>query len=423
MWRLLLWKRPMPAALLLVVFAFWSMLAPAFAQIRSTPYETSAKQAILFDHDANTVLFERKADEKIQPGSLAKLMTVELVFRELQEGRLKFDQDMVVSADAWRRGGAVSGSPNMLLTPNKIVKVGELVYGLIIGSANDAAITLAENIAGTEARFVEMMNARAEALKLTTLTFKNATGFVQEGQEGALRDYVTLSAHIIRIYPEYYTIFSQKDMPYGKNRQANRNPLIGMEIGADGLMTGSVPDVGHALIGSSVVEGRRVIIGIAGLETVQERAVEARKLLEWGQRRYEIRMLYEADTEIGAVALYGGAARNVGVKTPVDIRLPVLRGTNDGLTLRLAYRGPIVAPVAAGAELARLEVVVEGRVIQSAPLVAVEGVAEGTVLSRARDAALELSRQWVMHGFSWVMANISLMKKPVAPAANINPGP
>lgn len=385
------------------------------AEEKSAPFETSAKQALLYDFSTGTVLFEREADQKIAPASLAKLMTAAIVFRELKEGRLKFEDDMVVSVDAWRRGGAVSGNPNMLLTPNKVIKVGELLNGLIVGGANDAALTLAQNIAGQEPRFVEMMNTYARTLKLGSLEFRNATGFTAEGQVASLRDLVQLAAHIIETYPDYYPLYAQRDMPLGKGRQVSRNPLLAMEIGADGLATGYLPETGQALVGSAVQDGRRLIVALAGVNTLQERSLEARKLLEWGARRFEIRTLFAENTEIGEVSVYGGASGSVRVKTARKIRLPLLRGTTEGTALRLAYRGPVPAPVREGQEIARLEVLVDGRLIQSAPLVAAQSVGEGGVLARARDAALEASRQWARNGFFWLMEKAGLRAGPNAP--------
>jgi serine-type D-Ala-D-Ala carboxypeptidase (penicillin-binding protein 5/6) len=333
-------------------------------QEKAAAFETGAKQALLFDYSTRSVLFQREADQKIAPASLVKLMTITLVFREMREGRLKPEDDLVVSADAWRRGGAVSGNPNMLLTPNKIVKAGELLTGLIVGGANDAALTLAEAIAGKEERFVEMMNAHARALGLTASEFRNATGFTAEGQVTTLRDLVALAVHVIDTYPDYYPLFAQRDFPLGKNRQASRNPLLAMDIGADGLVTGYLPETGQALVGSVVQEGRRILVALAGLENVQERALEARKLIDWGFRRFEIRTLFAAETPLGDVAVYGGASAFVGVKTAGDIRLPLLRGTAEGTVLRLAYRGPVPAPITEGQEIARLEVMLDGRLIQ-----------------------------------------------------------
>lgn len=385
-------------------------------QASAQSFETTAKHAILYDFQARAVLFERDARVKIAPASLVKVMTAALVFREMKEGRLTPEREMVVSTDAWRRGGAVSGGPNMMLVPARRLKVGELINGLIVGAANDAAITLAENLAGTEAKFVEQMNAYARDIGLPNLRFKNATGFMAEGQEATLHDLVQLSAHLITTYPEQYALFAQRDMPLGRNRQVSRNPLLTMDIGADGLMTGTVPEFGHALLGSAVQDGRRLIIGLAGVETVQERGAEARKLLEWGFRRFETRTLFEAGNVVGEVALYGAAQGYVPVKTAADIRLPVLRGAGDGASLRLVYRGPVAAPIRAGQEVAQLEALVEGRVIQSSPLVAAADVAEGGVIGRARDAVVELSRQGAAKGFRWVLEKIGLAKKQAAPA-------
>lgn len=410
----------------LTVLAFVLAAAPLRAQDKAGEkggaFDTSAKQAFLFDYSTRSVLFEREADKRIAPAGLAKLMTVAIVFRELREGRLKLEDDMVVSTDAWRRGGAVSGNPNMLLTPNRVIKVSELLNGLIVGGANDAALALAENIAGKEERFAELMNAYARTLKLTGFEFRNATGFAAEGQSATLRGLVTLAAHIIETYPEYYPLFAQRDMALGKNRQVSRNPLLTMDIGADGLMTGYAPETGQALIGSAMQEGRRVIIGVAGLETVQDRSLEARKLIEWGFRRFEVRTLFGADVEIGDVSVYGGASGSVPVRSARDIRLPLLRGTNDGTVLRLAYRGPVPAPIAEGQEIARLEIMIDGRVIQNAPLVAARAVPLGGVVDRARDAALEASRQVARNGFFWVLEKVGLRGKAPEPTKAPEPG-
>ena len=300
----------------------------------------------------------------------------------------------------------------MLLTPNKVVKVSELITGLAVGSANDAAIALAENIAGTESKFTDLMNAHARRLGLGGMQFRNATGFQAEGQSATLHDLVQLTAHLIATYPDLYALFGQKDMPYGRNRQANRNPLITMEIGADGVMTGSVPEFGHLIIGSAVQEGRRLIVGIAGTASVQERALEARKLLEWGFRRFEIRALFPPGAEIGAVSVYGGEAISVPVRSAGGVRLPVLRGAGDALSLRIAYRGPVRAPIKANQVVARLEVLLEGRVIQTSPLQASRDIAQGSVLDRARDASLELSRQGLSRSVEWLLETLRLKKRP-----------
>ena len=396
--------------------ALIAIVPPVFAQPlsgeRQTSFETAAKQAILIDADTKTVLFERNADQSINPASLVKLMTAALAFREVKEGRLKLEQDMIASTDAWRRGGAVAGGPNMLITPNKVVKVGELLTGLTVGAANDAAIVLAENISGTEARFVEAMNAYAREYGFSALSFRNSTGFAAEGQTATARDIARLALHLIETYPESYALFAQRDMPFGRNRQVNRNPLLTMDIGADGLMTGSTPDGTHHIAGSAMQEGRRLVLVIAGLDSVQERSLEARKLMEWGFRRFEIRSLFPADTLVGEASVYGGARGFVPLKVAKDLRLPVLRSTQDSASLRVAYRGPVRAPIAEGQAVARLEILVEGRVIQTVPLVAAEAVPAGSVLARAQDAVLELSRQGAISSFRWLIEKAGFGGKP-----------
>jgi serine-type D-Ala-D-Ala carboxypeptidase (penicillin-binding protein 5/6) len=393
--------------------AMWLMVlalgaAPALAQSeKAAPFETGAKQAILYDVSARAVLFQRDADARITPASLVKLMTATLVFREIKEGRLKPEDTMVTSADAWRRGGAVSGTPNMLLTPGKVTPVAELLSGMLVAGANDAALTLAEGIAGKEERFVALMNAQAQTLGLTHTRFRNATGFSAEGQVASAQDLVTLALHLIEHYPEFYPLFSQRDVAIGKGRQINRNPLLTMEIGADGLMTGASPESGQALVGATVQDGRRLIVVLAGLETPVERAQEARKLIDYGYRRFENRLIYRAGEALGAVSVYGGAAGQVAALAPADIRLPLPRGTTEGIEMRLSYRGPLIAPVEKGAQIARLEVLIDKRIVLVRPLIAAEAVGKGGVVVRARDAALEAMRQGTHHGWQWLVEKAS----------------
>ncbi|MCA0405696.1 MAG: D-alanyl-D-alanine carboxypeptidase [Proteobacteria bacterium] len=394
----------MSATRLFLSFCFSLFALAAVAQgEKVAPFETGARQALLYDHAARAVLFAREADARINPASLTKLMTAALVFREMKEGRLKGEDTMVTSAEAWRRGGAVSGNPNMLLTPNKVTSVQELLSGLLVAGANDAALTLAEGIAGKEDRFVDRMNAQAAALKMQGTQFRNATGLAAEGQASTLADLVKLAEYLIDQFPEYYPLFAQREIGIGRGKQLNRNPLLTMEIGADGLMTGASPESGQALVGSTMQDGRRLIVALAGLETAVERAQEARKLIDYGYRRFESRLLFSAGEAVGRVSVYGGAAGSVAAVAPGEIRLPMPRGTNEGVQLRMSYRGPLLAPVDKGTEIARLEVLVDKRVVLSRPLVAGEGVSKGGLVGRARDAGVELFRQASRHGWQWLV--------------------
>jgi serine-type D-Ala-D-Ala carboxypeptidase (penicillin-binding protein 5/6) len=370
---------------------------------KSAPFETGAKQALLYDVSARAVLFHQQADARINPASLVKLMSAVLIFRELKEGRLKGEDTMITSAESWRKGGAVSGNPNMLLTPGKVTPVQELLSGMLVAGANDATLTLAEGIAGKEERFVERMNAQAKALRMDNTTFRNATGLAAEGQGATLGDLVKLAEHLITEYPQHYALFSQREVAIGKGKQVNRNPLLTMEIGADGLMTGASPESGQALVGSTVQEGRRLIVALAGLETPVERAQEARKLIDYGYRRFESRVLFQAGERVGEVDVFGGEVGRVAAIAGEEIRLPLPRGTAEGVQLRLSYRGPLIAPVQKGAEIARLEVLIDKRLVQTRPLMAGSNIAKGGVLARARDGALEALRQVSRHGWQWLL--------------------
>ena len=407
-------RRPL-RALLAGLGAFW--LASAAAQVRPEArppvFETGAPRALLMDLDTGTILFEQKADEPFPPASLAKLMTARLVFRELAEGRLRAEGEMVVSTDAWRRGGAVSGNPNMLLTPNRVIKVDDVLNGLIVAVANDAALTLAQNLVGREEAFVEWMNAEARSLGLAATRYVNATGLPQPGQTTSLRDAATLAASLLRDFPENYPRFARRELDLGRQKIANRNPLLGMEIGADGLIAAFDKADGHMLVGSAQQEGRRLLVALSGVETLADRGLEARKLLDWGFRRFDIRTLFEKGAPIGDASVFGGAAISVPLRAVATIRLPVLRGSEAGARLKLVYSGPVPAPIREGDRIGRLDVLVDGRVIQSAPLEAASAVPEGNTLDRARDALLELSRQSLSGGMAWFL---DLFRRPPRPA-------
>lgn len=361
-------------------------------------FQTIAPQAVLFDATTKAILFAQGADDRIAPASLAKLMTAELVFREIAEGRLKLDDEMIVSENAWRRGGAPSGGSAMFLAPNTRVKVADLLSGLLVVSGNDAAIVLAEGIAGQEENFVGLMNARAAALGFKSLSFRNATGFAHPDQRVSMREMINLADHLINTYPELYKIFGQREITWNKVRQQSRNPLIPMDIGADGLKTGFIEESGYSLIGSALQDGQRLIVGVSGLKTIRDRSAEARKLLDWGFRSFEVRTLFNAGEVIESAKVFGGATGGVDLGARKDVRLPLPRGTQDRISARMVYAWPIRAPVVAGAELGRLEIMRGQEIVLRAPLHALKDVPVGELHQRALDAAWEFAGQLVRDG-------------------------
>src|SRR5215831_2522585 len=250
------------------------------------------------------VLYERDADKLIFPASLAKLMTAEYVFNEVKEGRVKLTDEFMVSENAWRKGGAPSHGSTMFAAINSKVPVDDLLHGMIIQSANDACIILAEGIAGNETTFAEKLTERARAIGLTKSIFTNSKRLPDPDEKVTTRELAMLARHIIRTYPDFYQLFGQADYTWNKIRQQNRNPLLGAMTGADGLKTGFTKEAGYGLVGSAVQNGLRLIVVVNGVATAKERADEAKKLLEWGYRNFEQRVLFAEGQTIGTAKVF-----------------------------------------------------------------------------------------------------------------------
>ena len=247
-------------------------------------FQTKAPYAFLIDDNTGTVLFQKNADSPMTPASTTKILTAEIIFRELAGGRLKLDDTMAISAIAAREGDAESGGSSMFAQANSRVRVEDLLRGLLILSGNDAAIALAEGVAGSEEKFAALMNKRARELGMSRSSFTNPWGRGDAGQKVTPRDMAHLAAHVISAYPQYYKYFGETEFTWNNIRQLNRDPLLRMNIGADGLKTGHLAKSGFGLVGSAVQNGHRLILVINGLKTDHARADEARKLLEWGFR-------------------------------------------------------------------------------------------------------------------------------------------
>ena len=263
-------------------------------------------------------------------------------------------------------------------------------------SGHDAAIVLAEGIAGTEAAFAQRMNTRASELGLTHLTFRNAWGKDDPGQKVTARDMAALADHVIRTYPDLYRYFSEKEFTWSKIKQQNRNPLLAMDLGADGLKTGDIDDVsGYSIVGSAIENNQRLIIALYGMRTAKDRAEEARKMLQWGFRSFEPKAIFAAGDTVGSARLYGGASLTVPLVAPRDVRILVPRGNSEHLTAKVVYDGPVPAPVKEGAEIARLKVYRGQTLAVDLPLNAGEDAPQGPIYRRAFDAALELGQSLI----------------------------
>jgi len=369
--------------------------AVAFAATPAAPPKKdepniSAPHAILIEAESGSVLFERGADDMVFPASLAKLMTAEYVFNELKQGRIKPTDEYPVSENAWRKGGAPSGGSTMFAALHSKVPVDDLIKALIIQSANDACIVFAEALAGNEPAFADLLTKRAREIGMSRSVFTNSNGLPDPGTKVTARALGILARHIISAYPEYYPIYSEREFTWNKIRQQNRNPLLPMNIGADGLKTGYTKEAGYNLVGSAVQNGIRLIVVVTGLPSAKERADEGKKLLEWGFRNFEARMLFAEGQTIGQAKVFGGEKGAVALNSGGSVRLMVTKAGTEKLTARIVYNGPIQAPVKQGQRIGTLKVWRDANLALEVPLTAAEDISRGTMSQRAFDAAAEL---------------------------------
>ena len=374
------------ALVLSLATGLMGLVAEARAQTAAT-FETRAKQAILMDSGSGKVLFEKNADELMHPASMSKIMTMIMVFERLKSGRLSLDDEFSVSENAWRRGGATSGGSTMYAELNSRIRLEDLIKGVIVQSANDGCIIIAEGIAGSEEAFADLMTQRARELGLEKSTFRNATGLTDPEHQMTARELALLARYLIEVYPEYYKIYSIPEFTWNGITQPNRNPLLAGYPGADGIKTGFVAAAGYGLTGSAKRDGRRLIMVINGLNSVRERADEAQKLLDWGFRQYRTVQLYQTGENVGRARVWGGSERWVDLAAKGDVRLALSDEEKDATTVEVAYDGPLMAPIEAGAEVGAVRFKVDGRVISESPLITKQAVDEAEALwSRAIDS-------------------------------------
>ena len=372
--------------LALLVFG---LSVPVHAQL----FETKAEQAYLIDADTGTVLFAKNENDLVPPASLAKLMTMEVVFNAIRTGRLTMEDTFQVSENAWRTGGAASRTSTMFAELKSSIRLEDLIQGVIVQSANDGCIIIAEGMAGSEDNFARLMTERARKIGLTQSVFGNSTGLPHPDSKVSMKDLVMLANHIQSTYPEYYRYYAQKDFTWNKILQRNRNPLLGLDIGVDGMKTGFTEESGYGIVASIKKDGRRLFVAMSGMATERERAEESRKMLEWGLRAFERKTLFAKDEVIGDLSVYGGAATAiVKAKGAIDIFLPI---TNpDRLAARITYRWPLRAPLEAGAEVGVLKVYIGDTLSQETPLYVVDAVDKGPLHTQALDALIELAQFW-----------------------------
>jgi serine-type D-Ala-D-Ala carboxypeptidase (penicillin-binding protein 5/6) len=373
--------------------------APNLTGTKSEGFQTSVPDAILIEPKSDSILFEKNADQAVEPASLAKLMTLEYVFNEIAHGRLKLDQLFTISENAWRKGGAPSHGSTMFAAIHSQVSLGDLIQGIIVDSANDACMAIAEGVAGNETAFGQMLTKRAREIGLQHSTFTNSTGYTDPGTRVTVRDLAELARYIIKTYPQFYPYFAQRDFTWNKIHQLNRNPLFGMGLDADGLKTGDTKEAGFGLVGSAVQDDRRLIIVLTGAKSDKERADEARKMLDWGFHDFQTRILFAEGQYIGSAKVFGGNVSYVPLAAPGVIQVLVPRNGDQPLTARVDYTGPVPAPIAKGQVIGTLKVWRGGDLALEVPLQAAEDVGRGSMSRRAMDGATELVIGLVRAGF------------------------
>lgn len=353
-------------------------------------FDTRATSAYVIDHTTGTVLLNKNADEPLPPASMSKLMTLYMAFEAIERGQLSMTDELVVSAHANSFGGST-----LFLKQGERVSVEDLVRGVIVLSGNDATVVIAEALSpdGTEAGFARLMTRRAQEMGMTNSTFVNASGWPAAGHRMSMRDLGLLAQRLLTDFPEYYPMFAEKEFLFDAAESANRfnrNPLLGLGIGADGLKTGHTQEAGFGLTGSAKQGDRRVVFVVSGMDTAAERAQESEAIVNWAFRQFAQRTLAGAGERIATARVWEGAEPVVGLVPAEDISvlLPVLQG--DSVDAEVVYTGPVQAPIAAGTPLAELVFQPEGLPERRIPLVAETDVAHGGFLARISTAALAL---------------------------------
>jgi serine-type D-Ala-D-Ala carboxypeptidase (penicillin-binding protein 5/6) len=378
------------AAVLLVASFAAAHAASNMTVKKDDTFQTGVPAALLLDPDSDSILFEKNGDQLVAPASLAKLMTLEFVFNEIKQARVKLTDEFTISENAWRKGGAPSHGSTMFAAIHSRVKLDDLIHGIIVDSANDACIAVAEGLAGNEAEFGAMLTKRAREIGLEKSTFTNATGYSDPNLRVTPRELAQLARHIMQTYPDFYPYFAEREFAWNNIRQQNRNPLLAMGIGADGLKTGETAEAGFNLVGSAVQDSFRLIVVVTGARSEKERADEARKMLDWGFHGFEARVLFAEGQTVGEAKVFGGEHSYVPLVGPGTIRLMMPRNGGEHLIARMVYTGPVAAPISKGQAIGKLKVWRGANLALEVPLTAADDVGKGSMSQRAMDAATEL---------------------------------
>jgi len=372
-------------SLLLTLFLF-SYLSVLYAAVPvPAPPDVAARNYILIDYASGDVLAEKAADKQIEPASITKLMTAYVIYNELKAGRLKMDDKVTVSEKAWRMGGS-----RMYLEVGSKVPVHELLKGMIIQSGNDAAVALAEHVAGSEDAFVSLMNQYAKKLGMDSTHFVNATGWPNKAHLTTARDIATLARAIIRDFPNHYKLYAEKSFTYNHIKQYNRNKLLWRDKSVDGLKTGHTDSAGYCLVTSAKRAGTRLISVVLGTKSKKARADVSQSLLNYGFRFFETHLLYKAGAVLSQPRIWQGEQQHIPLGLAKDLYVTIPTGSYKNMKASVTIDKTIQAPVKKGDVLGEVKVSLNHEPLNSAPLIALQTVNKGNLFQVVKDYFLRM---------------------------------
>ena len=346
-----------------------------------SPPQLAAKSYVLMDAASGKVLVENAGDERLPPASLTKLMTAYIATLEIKKGQISESDMVTVSEKAWRTGGS-----RMFIQVNTQVSVDDLLHGIIIQSGNDASVAMAEHIAGSEEAFADLMNSTAQRLGMSNSHFMNATGLPNPEHYSSAGDMAKLARAIIHEDAAHYSIYAQKEFFWNNIKQPNRNLLLWRDKTVDGLKTGHTEEAGYCLVASAVRDGMRLISVVFGTNSEQARAAETQKLLTYGFRFFETKTFYQKGVELAKSRVWKGQKDQISAGLQDDLTLTLPRGQLDKLQAGLTFNPELTAPIQQGDVIGRVDVTLDGQVLQSTDLIALETVEEGGLFSRLWDS-------------------------------------
>lgn len=376
---------------------FLSLAGLAFAQSAAPQagFDVKARQVYLIEAETGTVLFARAEDEAVPAASLAKLMTMASVFKALSGGETTLETTYPVTEHAWRTGGAPSRTSTMFAALKSTPRVEDLIRGVTVQFANDACIILAEGLAGSETAFAERMTAEARALGLVKSTFVNATGLPNPGNTVTMREMVMLARHLQTTYPQHMRYYAEPEFEWNKIKQRNRNPLLALDIGVTGFVTGFSEEGGYSIVAAVNRDGKHLVLAMGGLENDKARIEESRRIIEWALSSFERRTLFKEGEAIADASVYGGDASTVPLVAgeQVDVFLP--KDNSQRLVARVVYDWPVRAPVTPGQAVGTLKIWNDKQLLREVPVETAGTVGVGTLRARALDALIELFFFWI----------------------------